>query len=366
MKLLYARQWFDRKHRDVGQTIEDSYKFAVDLKPGKDFTFRISGARQNREPQETEYEWFLLPGTQRPDEGFRRRNRVDLLTQYDLTGRLSVSGFFATTQDNFNRRSDLTSLVPLGDPSLVKITTARPTPAYGPYYVYGVLRDFGWNWGGDFDYLLSQNVTLFGEYARERASHHMVSRQRSRNTASQLGCPSVVGANDCDPINDWFTLTRGIVDTYTVGADLSLHKRLNVSMYYSLAASKDNSFTDGVNCQIGAGPNDYCRTNFTNWMLDSAVNRVVTFSFPETVNRLHEVDVFAKFQLSKSLYPKFEYRFERVDYKDFQTSVMNPTAYVGPVIDPAGTTGLQRMLFLGADTPGFKVHVFKATLEYRF
>ena len=78
------------------------------------------------------------------------------------------------------------------------------------------------------------------------------------------------------------------------------------------------------------------------------------------------MDVFAKFQLRKNLYPKFEYRYERVDYKDFQTSVMNPNAYVGAVIDPGGTTGLQRMLFLGADTPGYKAHIFKATLEYHF
>ncbi len=366
VKLQYVRQWFDRKHRDVEQTIEDTYKVAVDLKPAKDLTFRIAGARQNREPQDTEYQWFLVPGTQRPDEGFRRRNRVDLLAQYDLTSRLSLSGFFGTTQDDFNRRSSLTSLTPLGDPSLIRFTTVRPTPAYGPYYVYGVLNDFGWSWGGDFDYLLTNNVTFFGEYARERAANRMVSRQRSKNTASQVGCPSSLVPEDCDPINDWMTRTRGIVDTYTAGTDLSLHKRLSVSMYYSLAASKDNVLTDGVNCQVGYGPNDYCRTNFPNWRLDSAASPAVTFNFPDSVTRLHEVDVFAKFQLSKNLFPKFEYRFERFGYRDFQTSVMNPSAYVGPLIDPGGATGLHRMLFLGADTPGYKAHVFKATLEYLF
>ena len=125
-------------------------------------------------------------------------------------------------------------------------------------------------------------------------------------------------------------------------------------------------FTDGVNCQVGSGPNDYCRTNFPNWRLDTATNRAVTFSFPQNVSRLHEVDAFVKFQLTKNLFPKFEYRYQRFDYNDFQTSVMNPNAYVGPLIDPGGSTGLQRMLFLGADTPGYKAHIFKATLEYHF
>jgi len=84
------------------------------------------------------------------------------------------------------------------------------------------------------------------------------------------------------------------------------------------------------------------------------------------VTRLHEVTTVAKFKLTNNLIPRFEYRFQRYNNRDFQTSVMNPYAYAGPAIDPAGTTGLQRMLFLGADTPGYKAHVFSATLEYHF
>ncbi|MBI2816559.1 MAG: MtrB/PioB family outer membrane beta-barrel protein [Acidobacteria bacterium] len=365
-KVQYARQWFDRHHRDVAQTIEDTFKAAVDLKPTTDVTLRITAAHQNREPQDSEYEWFLVPGSQRPDEGFRIRKRIDLLAQYDVTSRLSVSGFFGTTQDDFNRRNKLTSLSPLGDPSLVTITSARPTPIYGPYYVYGVLADMGWSMGADFDYLLGENVTFFGEYSRERNTNRLVSRQRSKNTASQVGCPSLTVPEDCDPINDWMTFNKDIVDSYFVGTDLMFHKNVNVSLYYNLAATKGTMLTDGVNCQIGNGPNDYCRTNFRNWRLDNATNPAVTFNFPDTVSRLHEVSAIAKFRLTSNLIPKFEYRYHRFDYKDFQTSVMNPYAYVGPVIDPGGTTGLQRMLFLGADTPGYKAHVFSATLEYHF
>jgi len=373
VKLQYVRQWFDRRHRDVEQTIENTFKAAVDLKPTTDLTLRISAAHQNREPQDGEYEWFLIPGTQRPDEGFRIRNRVDLLAQYDVTSRLSISGFFVTTQDDFNRRDRLTSLSPLGDPSLVTTgpTGARPTPIYGPYYVYGPLDYRNWNLGADFDYLLGENVTLFGEYSRERITNRLVSRQRSANTASQVGCPAPAGApvarvKDCDPINDWMMSSKDIVDAYFVGADFAFHKKLNVSLYYSLAAAQGTMSSDGVNCQVGKGPNAFCRDNFPNWTLDSAANPVVTFDFPETVTRLHEVTAVAKFKLTDKLIPKFEYRYQRFDSKDFQTSMMNPYAYVGPLIDPAGTTGLQRMLFLGADTPGYRAHIFKATLEYHF
>ena len=370
-KLQYGRQWFDRTNRDVKQTIEDSFKISTDLKPTKDFTLRVMGAVQDREPQDSEYEWSLIPGTQRPDEGFRRRYRADVLAQYDLTDRLSVSGFYRTVQDDFNRRDRLTSLTPLGDPSLVTVRTLRPTPIYGPYYVYGLLKDLVWNWGGDFDLMLHQNASVFGEYTRERLVERQVSRQRSKNRASQVGCPPPPGSDanaiaDCDPINDWMTLERDIVDTYTLGTDLALHKKLDVSLYYSLSASKGNTFSDGVNCQIGNGPNDSCRTGFVNWKLDAATNPAVTLSFPETISRLHEANVIVKYKMSENLSPKFEYRYQRFDYKDFQTSVMNPYSFVGPLADPAGTTGLQRMIFLGADTPGYRAHVFTGTLTYSF
>lgn len=365
-KVQYVRQWFNRRHRDVEQTIEDTIKGSVDLKPVSDLTLRVAAAYQNREPQDAEYEWFLLPGTQRPDEGFRRRSRLDLLGQYNLTETLSVSAFFNGIRDDFNRRSPLTSLTPLGDPSLIRTLGPAPTPIYGPYYIYGLLKDVGWTGGGDFDYLIGNNVTLFGEYSRERGTNRMVSRQRSANTASQVGCPSTTAPQDCDPINDWMTLINDVVDSYYLGADVTLRRNLNFSVYYSLASSSGTTWTDGVNCQIGDGPNAYCRTNFPNWRLDTAASPVVSFSFPDTSSRLHEVTAVARFKLTSNFVPRFEYRMQRFAYKDYQTSVVNPLAYVGPTIDPGGATGLQRMLFLGADIPGYRAHVFSFTLEYHF
>jgi opacity protein-like surface antigen len=84
------------------------------------------------------------------------------------------------------------------------------------------------------------------------------------------------------------------------------------------------------------------------------------------LSRLHEANVIVKFKASENLTPKFEYRYQRSDYRDYQTSVMNPYSFVGPSIDPGGSTGLQRMIFLGADTPGYKAHVFTVSLSYSF
>ncbi len=367
-KLQYGREIFDREERDVSQSIEDIVKFAVDLKPTTDFTLRVTTAHQDRKPQDAEYEWFLIPGTQRFDEGFRLRNRVDLLATYDLTDRVSVSGFFGNRNDDFNRQDALTSTTPLGDPA--KITrlagVAAPSSLIGNYYIYGVLNDKNRNYGGDFDVLVAENVTFFAEYARERNTMQQVSRVRSANTASQVGCPSTTLPQDCDPINDWTTSTKDLIDTYSAGLDLSLPKKIDFSLSYSRSSANGHMLTDGVFCQVGNVGNPACRTQFPNWRIDSAASPALTLNFPDTSSKLQAFDLVARLRVSDSLRPKFKYRYQKFDYNDFQTSVLNPWSYVGAGPDPGGSTGLQRMIFLGADTPGYNAHIFSVTLEYRF
>jgi len=43
-------------------------------------------------------------------------------------------------------------------------------------------------------------------------------------------------------------------------------------------------------------------------------------NFPEAVTRLQQVVAQVRFKISKSLTPKFEYRFERFDDKNYQTA----------------------------------------------
>jgi hypothetical protein len=90
--------------------------------------------------------------------------------------------------------------------------------------------------------------------------------------------------------------------------------------------------------------------------------------------------------------PKFEYRFQQFDNRDYQTSAMTP--YMGcigagsvsvqaPCVNVGATvavksptanypyfvvgdTAAARYLFLGADQPSYRAHVFTGTLEYRF
>jgi hypothetical protein len=204
--------------------------------------------------------------------------------------------------------------------------------------------------------------------------------------------PAALGgsAAPCDSANnDWGSVARDLVDIYTIGTDLYLGKRLYITPYYSLSAGQGNVLSRPLgNPTLLTGPDKFVLVG-TNAAVD----------YPTTTNRLHEAVLSVKFKLTKNLMPKFEYRFQQFDNRDYQTSAMTP--YMGCVsaappaaalpapcnvrilnsgtsASPMGTpspfypyfvvgdSSAPRYLFLGADQPSYRVHYVAATLEYHF
>jgi hypothetical protein len=377
-KFGYQREWMDRTNRHVNESIENSVYGAVDLNLRKNVLLRVSGRHQNRMPQDYDTalgytttvatDYFFL---RMPDQATRKRNRGDVSLNWDVTQRLSVSAFWGTLQDNFNVRDKINSLTPIGDAtkSQAIIAGTVPTPIYGPYYAYGLLNNIGRSYGVDVNYVLTKNVVLFAEYVREKNTGVIVGGNQKATAACALNGSGFWPNSGCDPINDVVTFNKDIVNTYFAGADLRVSKRANVSVYYSLSAAQSYINSEGVNCQIGAGLNNFCDTHWTNWTLDTAPSGLaLSFGFPESTSRTHEVGAVAKFKLTNALTPKFQYMFRQFQNNDFQTGVVNPLTYNpnAPYSTTVGNTTLAKMLFLGADTPSNRAHVFSGTLEYRF
>ena len=395
LKFGYQRQWMDRTNSEVDESIEGSFYGALDMHLRKNLLLRVSGRHQNRLPQGGADAYELDPANayaRMPDLATRIRNRGDALLQWDATQRLSLSAFWGTLQDNFNVRDAVNSLTPLGNaantPVLVAGTT--PTPIYGAYYAYGLLNSIGRNYGFNANYALSKNVVLFAEYVREKNNGVIVQGKGGNpnpNPQTVVGCyPS------CDAINDFLTVNKDVVNSYYGGADITVSKKLDVSVYYSLSLAQSFVNSDGVNCQIGNTPTGYCFSHFGDWNLETGVGRTwnaltgavtaagtlatpaLTWSYPQNVNRIHEVGATARFKLTQNLIPKFQYIFRQNANNDWQTGVMNPycfagttnTCFAGSVADPNGTSALQKLMFLGADQPSYRAHIFTATLEYHF
>jgi len=400
VKAGYEAEWMDRQHRDAAHSLENSFFTALDWVPTRDLLFRVSYRHSDRNPDvyqndvvvdeagnavtctDTTTAFFTADQRchRRFDEAARLRNRGDTLVQYSPTDKMTVSGFFGTVQDNYNRRGSTNSPVPL---NFISGTT-------NPYYSYGLLKDISYNWGFDADYAVSQEVTLFAEYSHERYHKRMITRYRQpvNPPTTILTC-----TNGCDTANnDWESTAHEPVDIYSIGADWTPGKKITVSTYYSLSAGRANvdSRPLGDPTITDPGPDQFALKG-TN----------AATPYPETVNRTHEFAVVLKYKLTNNFTPRLEYRYQQWDNRDYQTTVMTP--YMGcvspipngppvtnavpgcttpilttnnpnpePVTGPfypgfiVGDPSAARYLFLGADQPSYHAHTIIATLEYRF
>lgn len=408
VKVGYEGEWFDRSHRDVAHSLENSVFGAVDYSPWKDLLVRFSGRHQNREPDRYEDELFDgvecdpadlanarttgifpedHPCSRRFDEAARLLDRADALVQYTAE-KLTLSAGFQTIQQNFNRRGGSNSPEPLNFLTGTAATTA-------PYFLYGALKDLSYIYTFDSTYAFSPEVALFAEYTHERYHKRMISRSRSPFASAAPFC----SAGGCDSANnDWESVYRDIFDTYAAGVDFYFFKKVYLTTYYSLSAGKGNIFSGFLgDPTILPGLSPTCPTAASCPDRFVLVGTSAAVSYPETTTRIHELSAVFKFKLTENLRPKLEYRFQQFDNRDYQTSPMTP--YMGCISPASGTlvngcpvrqltgttspsptftsspfypgfvvgdTASARYIFLGVDQPSYRVHVLTATLEYHF
>lgn len=380
LKVGYEGEIMDRDNRDVDHSTENGFVAAVDSTLRKNLAFRASYRYSTRNPETyTDQDALATSGgitndsifSRRFDEAARTRNRGDVEIDYDLTDRLSLSGFGGTLQDNYNRRGGVNSPTPLN----------FIAGAADPYYLYGVLKDLSYDAGFDADFMLTNSVSLFAEYSYERYYKSMVSRYRvpgSGGTPLPLNCS--LSTQGCDSANnDWGSTAVDHVQIFAVGWDVKLGKKASWNTYYSLPAAKGNVNSRPLgDPTVTTGPDKFLLTG-TN----AAVN------YPETTSRNHELVTVFKYKLTKNLTPKLEYRYTQFDSQDYQTTPMTP--YMGcvsplppgaavpgctsPLIGTpspyypffvVGDTSAARYLFMGADQPSYRAHYLAASVEYRF
>ncbi len=388
IKLGWEADWFNRSHRDVARSLENSFFGTVDFSPSHDLLLRIAGRHQDRRPHEYQDEAATNPVTgaeiecsstsvvfteeqrchRRFDEAARILDRGDVLVEYNL-GQFTFSGTFQTIQGNYNQKGRSNSSTPLN--FIAGVTS--------PYYLYGAINDLSWIYTAGTTFSVSPSVSTFVEYTRENYYKRMISRNRTPTS----GTDTILTCSGCDSANnDWESTTHDVFDTYAAGMDFSVGKAFWFSPYYSLAAGKGNVFSRALgDSNITAGPNRFSLTGTS-----------IPEDYPQTVTRIHELATVFKFKLTPNVMPKFEYRFQQFDNLDYQTSPMNPymgcigagavvvsapcvnvgsnltvkspsSVYPGFVV---GDTAAARYLFLGADQPSYRSHIIIVTVEYRF
>ncbi len=316
-KLDYEWERFDREHRDVERATEHTIGAALDLNPRRWMLFRLSYRHADREPGHYEAnEDSLIAGIsatalgqlhelRKFDEAARTRERAQSLLQLSFTDALSFSASFGTTQDDYKESA------------------------------YGLLKDWNYDLSFDLTYAPLPELSLFGEYTKEKFRRSQRSRQRVPASAT-------AAANDSTN-NDWEGHSRERVDTWGAGINASLFKnRLTADVFYSLSAARESSLTRALGSASLAG------------FLVTAAQ-----PYPDTNNRYHQVVSSIRLRLADNLWHKLEYRFERYDRRDFQIDRIAPYMLF---LD----SGTRTSVFLGADVPGYRAHALSFGLEYRF
>jgi hypothetical protein len=389
-KIGWEGEWFDRSHRDVAHTFENSAFGSIDYKPRRDLLFRVAGRHQDRQPDEYQDETVADPVTlaevgctspdvlftatqrcaRRFDETARILDRGEVAVQWDFKN-FTFAGTFTTVQNDYNQQGGVNSPVPL---NFIPGTTS-------PYFLYGMLKDHSWIWSFDVTHGFNANVSWFAEFTRENYSTRMISRSRTPTSGAQ----TILTCTGCDTANnDWESTTADKFDTYAGGFDFLIGKRMWFSPYYSLAAGHGNVLSRALgNPGITSGADKFTLTGTST-----------ADNYPETVVRIHELVAVWKFRVTKNFMPKVEYRYQQFDNKDYQTTPMTP--YMGCIgvgaINPAGCpfagpapatlfnkipspfypgfvvgdTAAARYLFLGVDQPSMRAHVLTITAEWHF
>ncbi len=313
----YDFEDLDRTHRDVAKTQEHTGSVKLDLNPKKWILFRGSFAHAERNPKAYIFNDELNPKGDEPgyvalpagwrmyDEAARRRNKGSALLEIDPSDRLSLTASYDTLQDRFEDS------------------------------VYGLLGARSVDSALDASYILRPNITVFGNYAYERYK----SDQRSREYEGPLGSAS----RNNTPNNDWESYIRDGVHTFGGGVSISgFRRKASIDAFYSLSMAKGQ-----INNRILGNPR-------LPGFLVSAIQ-----DYPETGNRFHTVTGAVRYQISRPVFARLEYRYEAYDRSDFQI------AGIGPWVAPLDPRAANSML-LGADVPGYHVHSLSVSLEYRF
>lgn len=346
-KVGYEFERYDREHRDVSQSDEHTIFSSVDLNLNKLILVRFSARHSDRDPDlyvESLANFRcpdgMIPGDpvcgipnpgpgpfrqleefRRFDEAARNRNRVEASVQFDPLPSFGLSASWGTTQDDYHKSA------------------------------YGVLNDISRYYTFDFDYSPRPEFAFFGEYTREKYSRRL--RTRILCAATPGDCSIDSGQNN-SPNNDWETSTHDHVDTWATGLDIYLPKaNATLTSYYSLSAAYGSILATALG-----------DSSLPGYLLDSSLvscrfGGCTPQDYPDTKNRIHDFVVSFKFDVTRHISPKVEYRYERYDRVDWQSQLMRPYVFS---LDPSSN----QQVFLGVDNPSYRGHGLSFGAEYRF
>ncbi len=262
------------------------------------------------------------------DEADRTRDRVELLASVTPMEALNFTVTYSLLHDDY-------------DKARCQQSTASISPCPQDTSPLGLNESTGWSLAGDLAYSPFKWLSLFVNYTREEFRYDQLSRSRP-----------VTGTTTFDFVTfDWRSVNTDTIDTYGVGADVSLiPNRLNFKLTWSF--SEADTIIRSFNPVTPTSANAPGSTA-------AQLNTAIALNLPTDNTNLHTLIAALRYKLTKNWSLKGEYRWEQFRETNFQTDTINLTGLAGL---PATTD-----VFLGAKfVQDYDAHIGAITLRYSF
>jgi MtrB/PioB family decaheme-associated outer membrane protein len=301
-KVEYQWEGWDREHRQVAHSNENTFGTQFNYKPTNRFNSRLIYRYSDRTPRD--YNPGVLEFNQLRlfDQAKRIRHNANLQWQYALTPKLGLSGTFSYLRDNYDKN------------------------------FFGLVRYLQGQGSVDLLYTPNETTTFYVNYSRERYSSLLQS-------ITKTGVPF-------DLRNRWSREDRNLNDSFGIGVTTYLAKgRLLVDTNYALSLSNDRITT----------------SNLTT-ISPTAILNATAFPFPDVKSNYHELNLDTNYQLTDNLALGFRYIFEPYRLNDFQWNSLN--AYPFENLPPEQQFPTSRPLLLDSRYSSHDVHVFGVYLRF--
>jgi MtrB/PioB family decaheme-associated outer membrane protein len=308
----FGREDFDREHRNVQHSNENSYALAVDFFPGWWFSIRNSYTRSERNAGV--YDADIVEETF-PEGEATINPHLEELRRFDQADR---------DRDRFDSKASV-ALSDFADLGLEAVITLDNYPLSG----YGLLARRTTALSAGLSIYPNQRATAFVDYTREFLHSNMMSRYR--NVSGGVGTDN--------PLDDWGSKLEDLTDIVTAGFRLDL-----IPQDLSWQSNYTYSYTHGkvVNTFVAGGA---ANGNAPLW--------------PDTQNELQMLYNSVRFRVSAQVSLYGEYRFEKYFIQDFMTDNLEPYML------GLNNQGV-RSIFLAATQPDYEAHIFGLRLAYIF
>jgi len=315
-QLEYQWEGWDREHRQVANSNENTFGTQLSYKPNNKFDGKLAYHYSDRTPRAYDPGVLEFQQLRLFDQAKRIRQNANLQWQYAVTPKLGLSGTFTYLRDNYDKN------------------------------FFGLVRYLQGQGSVDLLYTPNEKTTFYANYSRERYSSLLQSITKTGVPFQQANPSAPCFTPGCF-LNRWNREDRNVNASFGVGITTYLAKdKLFFDANYALSFSNDRITTVNPSAVAAA-----------------AILNAGAFPFPDVKSNYHELNVDTNYQLKDNLALGFRYVFEPYRLDDFQWNGLN--SYPVDALPSEQQFPTSRPLLLDSRYSSHNGHLFSVYLRFQ-